>query len=98
MDNELSLADLLRKCAAMMQGTTMRGLISGMQGTTMRGLTSSLTPKLPSPKLAVNLNKPMATLTPAMPGKTAPNPISTRVPTGNQLPGMNSKGMPKEMI
>lgn len=86
MDNELSLADLLRKCAAMMQGTTMRGL------------TSSLTPKLPSPKLAVNLNKPMATLTPAMPGKTAPNPISTRVPTGNQLPGMNSKGMPKEMI
>jgi hypothetical protein len=86
MDNELSLADLLRKCAAMMQGTTMRGL------------TSSLAPKLPSPKLAVNPNKPMATLTPAMPGKTAPNQISTRVPTGNQLPGMNSKGMPKEMI
>jgi hypothetical protein len=86
MDNELSLADLLRKCAAMMQGTTMRGL------------TSSLSPKLPAPKLAVNPNKPLATLTPAMPGKTAPNPISTRVPTGNQLPGMNSKGMPKEMI
>lgn len=86
MDNEFSLADLLRKCAAMLGGAS-----------TLRGAVSNIAPKLPAPKLAVNPSKPMATLTPAMPGKTTQNPISTRVPTGNQLPGMTAKGMPKEM-
>ena len=87
MDNEFSLADLLRKCAAMLQGAS-----------TFRGAMSSLVPKIPGPKLATNPAKPMATLTPAMPGKTPSNPISTRVAKGDQLPGMTSEGMPKEMI
>lgn len=90
MGNEFSLADLLRKCAEALRKE------GGAQ--TFGGAMKSFAPKIPGPKLAVNPSKPMSTLAPAMPGKTTQNPITTRVPTGNQLPGMTAKGMPKEML